>query len=117
MTPGDLPLDKDAVLHALVARVDALTAQVEGLKAENTRLRTENAALRQENAKLREKLDLPKKTPDNSSTPPSKGQKPNEPESRKPHGKPHAGAHRPWHPHPTNPRDPRAAQAPRGRSD
>jgi hypothetical protein len=31
-------------------------------------------ALRAENAALREKLKLPRKTPDNASTPPTKGQ-------------------------------------------
>src|SRR5258708_19993571 len=117
MTPGDLPLDKDAVLHALVARVDALTAQVEGLKAENTRLRAENAALRQANAKLREKLDLPPKTPDNSSTPPSKGQKASEVEIRKPKATPHAGTHRPLHPNPTHSPEARATHCPHSRTD
>jgi transposase len=100
-----------------VARVEQLEAQNVALVARVEQLEAQNAELAAENAKLREKLDLPKKTPDNSSTPPSKGQKPNEPESRKPKGKPHAGAHRPLHPKPTERRDVRAAQCPHCRSD
>ena len=75
------------MIAALLARVKALLEEVEGL-------RTENAA-------LREKLSLPPKTPDNSSTPPSQGQKANGETAAKPKGKPHAGAHRPLHPNPT----------------
>ena len=46
--------EKDALIGALMARLNALEA---------------------ENAALREKLNLPPKTPDNSSKPPSHGQK------------------------------------------
>jgi len=63
-------------------------------------------------AELEAKLDLPKKTPDNSSTPPSKGQKSSafaagkdEAAGGKKRGKPHAGAHRPLHPNPTKTRE------------
>lgn len=95
--------DKDALIRALLARVEELCARVATLEAEN-------AALRRENAELRAKLDLPKKTPDNSSTPPSRGQKPSastddaksKSDKRR---KPHAGAHRPLHPNPTKRRD------------
>ena len=66
-----------ARLDALAARVSALEAESAALKAENAALRAENAALKAENATLREKLNLPPKTPDNSSKPPSQGQKPN----------------------------------------
>jgi len=51
--------EKDALILALWAQVRALTARVEGLEA---------------------RLGDPPKTPDNSSLPPSKGQKPNQPE-------------------------------------
>jgi len=63
-------------------------------------------------AELEAKLDLPKKTPDNSSTPPSKGQKPSasaagkeEGAGAKKRGKPHPGAHRLLHPNPTKNRE------------
>ena len=115
---------KDALIAQLLGRVDALTRQVEGLTArvqeleiENAALRTENAALRAENAALREKLTLPPKTPDNSSLPPSRGQKANEEPSRKPKATAHAGAHRPLHPNPTRTRDVLAEACPHCRAD
>jgi len=57
--------EKDALIRALWAQVQALTARV---------------------AELEAKLDVPPKTPDNSSLPPSRGQKPNRPEKGKRHG-------------------------------
>jgi transposase len=51
--------EKDALIHALWAQVQNLTARVAALEA---------------------KLHEPSKSPDNSSLPPSKGQKPNKPE-------------------------------------
>ena len=83
--------EKDALIGALVARIDALAA--------------ENAALKAENAALRETLNRPPKTPDNSSTPPSQGPKPNREVRAKPKRQVHAGAHRPLHPNPTRRRD------------
>ena len=71
---------KDALIGALMAQVAALAARV---------------------AELEAKLGLPPKTPDNSSVPPSKGQKPSEPAKPKAKAEPHAGAHRPLHPNPT----------------
>ena len=56
---------KDALIRALWAQVQALTARV---------------------AELEARLGAPPKTPDNSSLPPSKGQKPNRPEKGKRHG-------------------------------
>ena len=52
--------EKDALIGALWAQVQSLTARVTALEA---------------------RLDEPSKTPDNSSLPPSKGQKPNKPEN------------------------------------
>ena len=54
--------EKDALIGALWAQVQSLTARVTALEA---------------------RLDEPSKTPDNSSLPPSKGQKPNRPEKAK----------------------------------
>ena len=74
---------KDALITALMAQVAALTARV---------------------AELEAKLGAPPKTPDNSSVPPSKGQKASEPAKPKAKANPHAGAHRPLHPNPTRER-------------
>ena len=79
--------EKDALIVALIARIDALIA--------------ENAALRARVAKLEARLGLPPKTPDNSSTPPSLGRKASGDAAAKAKAKPHAGAHRPLHPNPT----------------
>src|SRR3954467_1458168 len=91
MLPADLsslaPSEKDALIAALLARVQALVVEVE-------ELRTENAA-------LRDKLSLPPKTPRNSSKPPSQAMKANGETEPKPKSKPHAGANRPLHPNPT----------------
>src|SRR6266571_581515 len=82
--------EKDALIATLLARIDDLTKRLE--------------ALEKENAALRERLQLPPKTPDNSSTPPAKG-------------KAHPGAHRPLHPSPTRKRDVLAEHCPHCRAD
>jgi transposase len=79
--------DKDALIAALLARIEGLVQRVTALEADN--------------AALRAKLDLPPKTPDNSSTPPSQGRKPNGESKAKAKTKAHAGAHRSLHPNPT----------------
>src|SRR6202158_2135443 len=76
--------EKDALIRTLLARVDALIA---------------------ENAALCERLNLPPKTPGNSSTPPSQGHKASGESETKPKAKAHAGFHRPLHPPPTRRRD------------
>jgi transposase len=83
--------EKDALIGALLARIDALTARVTALEGENK--------------ELREKLDQPPKTPDNSSLPPSRGHKANRAGTARPKAKPHAGSHRALHPEPTRRRD------------
>ncbi len=119
--PPDLttlsPSEKDNLIGALMARLDALEARVSALEVENAALRAENAALKAENATLREKLNLPPKTPDNSSKPPSQGHKPNGEGKGKAKGKAHAGAHRPLHPNPTRRRDVLAEHCPHCRAD
>ncbi len=64
--------DKDALIRASWAQVQALTVQLQTLVARV--------------AELEAKLNVPPKTPDNSSLPSSKGQKPNRPEKGKRHG-------------------------------
>ena len=63
------------LVGVLLVRLDALEADVADLKAENAVLRIENTKLKVENAELRAKLGKPPKTPDNSSMPPSSGDK------------------------------------------
>src|SRR5271167_2432422 len=87
MTPPPDTVDKDAMIAALLARIETLTAA--------------NARLVARIAELEAKLDQPPKTPNNSSVPPSKGQKASESSKPKPKSKPHAGSHRALHPHPT----------------
>src|SRR5829696_7376804 len=55
--------EKDVLIHALWAQVQALTAQATTLAARVVELEA--------------RLDVPPKTPDNSSLPPSRGKKPN----------------------------------------
>lgn len=78
---------KDALIADLMARLAALVRQNEALAARV--------------AELEAKLDQPPKTPDNSSLPPSKGQKASEPVKPKPKANPHPGTHRALHPNPT----------------
>ena len=94
---------KDALNLALIERVNTLTAE----KAElEERRAAEAAELRAEIAALQAKLNLPPKTPDNSSVPPSRGQKKTtEFVKSRPKQRVHPGAHRPLHPNPTHRRD------------
>jgi transposase len=71
-------------------QVEALTGQVE--------------VLTKRVAELEAQLNKPPKTPDNSSVPPSKGQKPSAPSAPKAKAKRHPGAHRALHPNPTSTR-------------
>jgi transposase len=88
--------EKEALIVTLLARIEELSSRL--------------AALEEENAALRAKLNLPPKTPDNSSTPPSQGRKASSAPISNPKGKLHAGAHRPLHPNPTWKRDVLAEQ-------
>lgn len=85
-------LDTETLIRLVLAQAETiavLTKQCGMLLARVTELET--------------KLGLPPKTPDNSSTPPSKGQKPSSPAPAEANGKrkSHAGANRPLHPNPT----------------
>ncbi len=87
-------LDRETLIRLVLAQAEtiaALTKQCETLLARV--------------AELEAKLGLPPKTPDNSSTPPSNGQKPSVPGKDNGRRKSHAGAHRPLHPSPTSKRD------------
>src|SRR5664280_2647601 len=90
MTPPPDLADKDALIAPLLAQIEALMAV--------------NARLTARVAELEAKLGLPPKTPDNSSVPPSKGQKASDASTPKAKANPHAGAHRPLHPNPTSER-------------
>lgn len=68
-------------------------------------------------AELEAKLGQPPKTPDNSSVPPSRGQKPNEEDVRKPKRKPHKGSARMLHPDPTRTVDVRMKDCPHCAAD
>jgi transposase len=97
--PGSLSAaEKDALIATLLAHIASLEAEI---------------------AALRSRLGQPPKTPDNSSTPPSQGHKPNaEPTSKgKGKRKGHPGAHRPLHPNPTRRRDVMAEQCPHCQAD
>ena len=87
---------KDALILALLDRLNALEERVASLEKEVVTPRAENAA-------LRTKLGLPPKTPDNSSTPPSQGHKPSAQAAPKNKGnrKSRPGKHRPPHPNPS----------------
>jgi transposase len=83
--------ETDALIAALLAQVQAQAEQI--------------AALTARVADLEAKLNLPPKTPNNSSLPPSKGQKANGDGKAKPKSKAHSGAHRSLHPNPTRRQD------------
>lgn len=85
------PTDKDALIASLLERIEVLMAQ--------------NAVLAARVAELEAKFGLPPKTPDNSSLPPSKGQKPSLPSVPTRKAKQHPGAYRLLHPNPTRHHD------------
>src|SRR3954470_14765464 len=95
--------EKDALITALLAQVQAQAEQI--------------AVLTARVAEVEAKLSLPPKTPDNSSTPPSRGQKANGDGKAKARSKAHAGAHRTLHPDPTRRRDVLAEQCPHCHAD
>jgi transposase len=89
-------LDTGTLIRPVLAQAEAIAALTKQCETLLARV-----------AELEAKLGLPPKTPDNSRTPPSKGQKPSAPASAKSEGKrkSHAGAHRRLHSNPTSSRD------------
>ena len=85
-----LTYSKDSLVDLVLAQqaqIAAQAAQIDRLMAEVTRL---SARVRE----LEAKLNVPPKTPDNSSLPPSKGQKPDLPKERKKRRHSHPGVAR-----------------------
>jgi uncharacterized protein involved in exopolysaccharide biosynthesis len=75
---SDSPSSDSADLVAsLLARIDQLVAQVAARDERIAELLAQVKALNARIAELEAKLGGPPKTPDNSSLPPSRGQKPN----------------------------------------
>ena len=87
MTPPADLADKDALIATLVTRVEEQALLICTLTARV--------------AELEAKLGAPPKGPDNSSVPPSRGQKASGSGKAKAKRKPHRGAHRALHPNPT----------------
>jgi transposase len=87
-------LDKETLIRVVLAQAETIAALTKQCEALSARV-----------AELEAKLGLPPKTPDNSNTPPSRGQKSSAAAAAKPKGKAHPGAHRPLHPNPTTKRD------------
>src|ERR1019366_8583331 len=87
-------LDRETLIRRVLAQAETIVTLTKQCETLLTRV-----------AELEAKLGLPPKTPDNSSTPPSKGQKPSADAAAKPKTKAHPGAHLPLHPNPTTRRD------------
>jgi transposase len=96
---------KDELLLAQAETIALLQRQIEAL---NRRVEV----LTRRVGELEAKLGQPPKTPDNSSLPPSRGQKASSEASNRPKSKPHKGSHRELHPNPSRTLDVRATQCP-----
>ena len=95
--------EKDALILALLGQ---LTAAHERIMAQDARIAALEARL--------DELTRPPKTPDNSSRPPSQGQKPNHPDGEaRPPRKSRPGVGRTLHPNPDRVIDARLAACPK----
>jgi transposase len=113
--PRPFRAQKDETILRLTALVECQEAVIASLKIEAAKVGPLTAQVEMLTARVAEleaKLGQPPKTPDNSSVPPSRGQKPSNPSKAKPKATPHAGAHRPLHPNPTTFRDLRTTHCP-----
>jgi len=103
-------LDWEVVLQAKLAlsdevgRLTKINAEHVAFASQQARTIADQAVLiadlARRIAELEARQNKPPKTPNNSSLPPSKGQKPSEPSGPKPKSRVHPGAHRPLHPDP-----------------
>jgi transposase len=98
-------LDKEALIQIILAQAETIAAQAAMIATLTGQVQMLTARV----GELEAKLGLPPKTPDNSSTPPSQGQKPSQGPTQKNKRKAHKGAHRALHPNPTSQRDVLAA--------
>ena len=94
-------LDREGLIRLVLGQAEAMALLAKQVEALTARV-----------AELEAKLGLAPKTPDNSSLPPSKGQKPSASVPGKPRRNPHPGAHRSLHPNPTSRVDCRADRCP-----
>ena len=94
-------LDKETLIRLVLAQAETIAAQAATIAALTRQVEILTARV----AELEARLGLPPRTPDNSSTPPSRGQKPSESPASKGPRKAHPGAHRRLHPNPTRRRD------------
>ena len=90
-------LDREGLIRLVLGQAEAMALLAKQVEALTARV-----------AELEAKLGLAPKTPDNSSLPPSKGQKPSASVPAKPKRNPHPGAHRRLHPNPSSRVDCRA---------
>ena len=94
-------LDKSELIALVLAQAEQIRAQAEQIRT----LTEQNAALVARVAALEAQLNIPPKTPDNSSLPPSKGQKANRPDTPKKRRKGRPGRTRELCPDPDHVRD------------
>jgi transposase len=87
-------LDNETLVQLVLSQAETIAVLMQEIEVLRARV-----------AELEAKLNLPPKTPGNSSIPPSHGRKASGVVAKKPERKAHAGAHRPLHPNPGHKRD------------
>ena len=92
--------EKDALIRELWERLQLALAKVSAQENALAAQQEQNAELARQLQALEERLGKPPKTPDNSSLPPSKGEKPNKKKRRRKKRKGRPGKGRRLHPEP-----------------